>query len=100
DVDGMMLTDNTLVMLPPHLGTHVIASTAPGERVRIVGDTTPGGTVRAQQIINDRTGHAIADQPPPPRSPRELRGTGLVRFCRVKAGEVVFEPDKYALAGR
>jgi hypothetical protein len=80
DVDGMMLTDNTLVMFPPHLGTQVIASTAPGERVRIVGDTTPGGTVRAQQIINDRTGQAIADQPPPPRSPRELRGTGLVKL--------------------
>ncbi len=80
DVDGMMLADNTLVMVPPHLGSQVVASTAPGERVRIVGETTPGGTVRAQQIINDRTGMSIADQPPPPRSPGERRGTGLVKL--------------------
>jgi len=81
DVDGLLLTDNALVMFPPHLGTQVIALMAPGERVRIVGDTTPGGTVRAQQIINVRTGEAIADLPPPPRLPRELRGTGLVKLA-------------------
>jgi len=80
DVEGMLLTDNTLVMFPPHLGTQVTASVAPGARVRIVGDTTPGGTVRAHQIINDQSDQAIADQPPPPRLPRELRGTGLVKL--------------------
>jgi hypothetical protein len=80
DVDGMMLTDNTLVMFPPHLGTQVTASVATGARVRIVGDTTPAGTVRAQQIINDQTGQVIADQPQPLRLPRELRGAGLVKL--------------------
>jgi hypothetical protein len=79
-VDGMLLTDNTLVMFPPHLGTQVTATVAPGARVRIVGDTMPGGTVRAQQIINDKTDQAIADQPPPLRLPRDLRGTGLVKL--------------------
>lgn len=96
DVDGMLLADNTVVMFPPHLGAQVTALAVPGDIVRVSvgggvgvgGSTIPGGTLRAQQIVNVHTGQTIDDQPPPrltpgmpdQRLPRVLRGAGLVKL--------------------
>ena len=87
DVDGMMLTDDTMVMFAPHLGAQATASTAPGEGVRILGSRTPSGSVRALQIESDRTGQAMTDRPPgAPPMPKPRPGAGLVRL--VASGSV------------
>jgi hypothetical protein len=84
DVDGVLLADNTLVAFPPHVGLQLAASIAPGDDVRITGFAVPGGSIRAQQIEQTRTGRRFVDQPPeglgaaPP--PRSLRGAGLVKL--------------------
>jgi hypothetical protein len=91
DVDGMLLADNTVVMFPPHLGTQVTASAAPGDTVRVTGSTIPGGTLRAQKIVNTRNGQTIDDRPPQlatgiptglpdPTLPRASRSAGLVKL--------------------
>ena len=84
DVDGLLLADNTLVAFPPHVGVQLAASIAPGDNVRITGFEVPGGSIRAQQIEQTRTGQRFVDQPPEgpgaARPPRPLRGIGLVKL--------------------
>jgi hypothetical protein len=84
DVDGLLLADNTLVAFPPHVGVQLAASIAPGDDVRITGFAMPGGSIRAQQVEQTRTGQRFVDQPPEgPGSARPLRssrGVGLVKL--------------------
>lgn len=83
DVDGMLLADNTLVRFPPHLGTQVAATIAPGASVNVNGFAQASGTLRAGQIADTKSGRSIVDQPPPPdaqRLPKSLAGVGLVKL--------------------
>ncbi|MEM5459525.1 hypothetical protein VSR69_32415 [Paraburkholderia phytofirmans] len=83
DVDGMLLADNTLVRFPPHIGTQVAATFAPGATVNVNGVAQPGGTLRASQIADANNGRSIVDQPPPAdaqRLPKSLAGVGLVKL--------------------
>jgi hypothetical protein len=87
DVDGMLLTDNTVVMFPPHVGAQLTAAVVPGDNVRVSGSAVAGGTLRALQIVNARTGQTIDDRPPglapgvpDPRLLRGLQGGGLVKL--------------------
>jgi hypothetical protein len=84
DVDGLLLADKTLVAFPPHVGVQLAASIAPGDDVRITGFAVPGGSIRAQQVEQTRTGQRFVDQPPEgagaARLPRSLRGVGLVKL--------------------
>lgn len=83
DVDGMLLADNTLVRFPPHLGTQVAATLAPGATVSVNGFAQGSGTLRASQIADTKSGRSIVDQPPPPdaqRLPKSLAGAGLVKL--------------------
>lgn len=106
DVDGLLLTDNTLVRFPPHIGTQVAAAIAPGDTVNVNGFAQPGGNLRASQIADAKTGRSIVDQPPPvdaQRLPKSLAGVGLVKLNA--AGRVLRvtsaprgEPDGVLLA--
>ena len=106
DVDGLLLADNSLVAFAPHLGAEVTAAVAPGDSIRVTGFALPGGTLRAQQIANAKSGRTVVDQPPPggaPRLPKELAGVGLVKLAA--AGRVLRvttaprgEPDGVLLA--
>ncbi|CAB3803792.1 hypothetical protein LMG28688_05841 [Paraburkholderia caffeinitolerans] len=83
DVDGFILGDGSLVHFPPHLGTQLVAAVQPGDAVQVAGFRDGSGDVKAQQIVNQRTGQQLVDQPPPPdvpRPPPALRGAGLVRL--------------------
>jgi len=84
EVDGLLLADHTLVAFPPHVGVQLAASIAPGDDVRITGFAMPGGSIRAQQVEQTRTGQRFVDQPPEgPGSARPLRssrGVGLVKL--------------------
>ncbi|PMS32195.1 hypothetical protein C0Z20_27175 [Trinickia symbiotica] len=90
DVDGFILSDGSLVHFPPHLGTQLVAAVRPGDAVQIAGFMDGSGDVKARQIVNQRTGQQLFDQPPPrdvPRPPPALRGAGLVRLSA--EGEVM-----------
>ncbi|KVD94999.1 hypothetical protein WS63_01960 [Burkholderia stagnalis] len=82
EVDGFVLTDGTLVGLPPHLGTQLIALARPGERVTVAGERRFGDDIRARVVRNDGTGASLSDQPPAPaaHAPPALRGVNLARL--------------------
>lgn len=82
EVDGFVLTDGTLVHLPPHLGTQLTALARPGERVTVAGERRFGDDIHARVVRNDRTGAALSDQPPAPAAPvpPALRGVNLARL--------------------
>lgn len=69
DVDGVILTDGTIVHTPPHLGPNLIAAVRIGDTVDIRGWRDPGSPViHAYTIANRMTGQTVIDAgPPPPR---------------------------------
>ena len=68
DPNGLRLIDGTLVLIAPHLGARLSAAIAPGERVRVSGQTMADGAVRAVSLVNLSTGATFDDAPagPPP----------------------------------
>ncbi|CAG9263332.1 hypothetical protein WK78_16115 [Burkholderia cepacia] len=81
-VDGFVLTDGTLVGVPPHLGTQLIALARPGDRVTVAGERRVGDDIHARVVRNDRSGASLSDQPPPSAAPMPpaLRGVNLARL--------------------
>ncbi|WP_321861497.1 hypothetical protein [Burkholderia cenocepacia] len=81
-VDGFVLTDGTLVRLPPHLGSQLTALVKTGERVTVAGERRADDEIRARVIRNDGTGASLSDQPPAPVAPVPpmLRGVNLARL--------------------
>lgn len=106
EVDGLLLSDGTLVAFPPHVGVQIVTVVRPGDAVQITGLRDASNNVRARQLVNQRTGQPVVDQPPPvppQRVPPSLRGVGLVRLS--VRGEVLRvttaprgEPDGVLLA--
>lgn len=83
DIDGLLLSDDSLVRFPPHVGANIAAIAAPGDSIRVSGTAEPDGVLRAQQITNTHSGQSAIDQPPAanaPRLPPSLRGVGLVKL--------------------
>jgi hypothetical protein len=82
EVDGLLLSDGTVVKFPPHLGSALTSAVGPGDPVTVIGflgvATPHGRAMRALTITNTRTGRAVVDQPPPARPmPPHLRGLAL-----------------------
>ncbi len=83
EVDGLLLTDGTVVKFPPHLGVVLAATAKPGDEVSALGffglATAYGRAMKALTITNTATGQTVVDQPPTSRPLRpELRGLTLV----------------------
>ncbi|HDR9483193.1 TPA: hypothetical protein QDC20_000292 [Burkholderia aenigmatica] len=81
-VDGFVLTDGTLVRLPPHLGSQLAALVRSGERVTVAGERRGDDEIQARVVRNDSTGASLSDQPPAPVAPVPpvLRGVNLARL--------------------
>ncbi|CAB3763776.1 hypothetical protein B7G54_25565 [Burkholderia puraquae] len=77
-VDGFVLTDGTLVRLPPHLGSQLTALVKTGDRVTVAGERRVDDEIRARVVRNDGTGASLSDQPHAP--PPMLRGVNLARL--------------------
>jgi len=82
EVEGLLLTDGTVVRFPPHLSAVLALNVKPGDAVTITGFLGPvmpqGRAVKALTITNTATGQTVTDQPPAGRPlPPELRGLTL-----------------------
>jgi len=82
EVDGVLLTDGTVVKFPPHLGDRLTATIKRGDPVAVVGFiglATPYGTaMKALTITNTVTGQGVVDEPPAaPPLPPDRRGLSL-----------------------
>lgn len=66
--NGLRLAEGTLVLFAPHLGSRLAATVVPGERVRVIGQSSADGAMRAVSLVNLSTGATLDDAPagPPP----------------------------------
>lgn len=79
EVEGLLLSDGTVVKFPKHLGAALASSVKAGDPVNIIGflgPTTPHGrAMKALTITNTASGQTIVDEPRPSRPlPPEHRG--------------------------
>lgn len=66
EVDGLRLSDGTIVRFPPHLAEALTAAVQVGDRVRVIGRRESASSVKADAIVNAATGQTVYDQPPAP----------------------------------
>src|SRR6059036_1605929 len=83
EVEGLLLTDGTIVRFPPHLSAALTSTAKPGDAVTVAGflvaATAEERAVKALTITNTATGQTVTDQPPAGRPlPPELRGLTLM----------------------
>lgn len=109
EVDGLLLSDGTVVRFPPHLGIALATTVKIGEAVTAVGfigpNTSQHRAMKALSITNSTTGQTLVDEPPttPPLPPhlRGLTGTALTvhgtvaRFLVNPQGDI----DRLILSG-
>jgi hypothetical protein len=69
NVDGLLLADNTIVRVPPHIGKLLADSINPSDPVKVQGNTESAGAIRAIVVTDLRTQRSIADTPPEPGNP-------------------------------
>lgn len=79
EVDGLLLSDGTVVKFPPHLGIALATSIKAGDAVTAVGfigpNTSQGRAMKALSVTNSQTGQTLVDEPPTtPPLPPHLRG--------------------------
>ena len=82
EVEGLLLTDGTIVRFPPHLSAALASTVKPGDAATVTGflmaATAEERVVKALTITNTATGQTVTDQPPAGRPlPPELRGLTL-----------------------
>ena len=66
-MDGLLLSNNTLVRFPPHL-SYVLAQTVSlGDVVRIEGFFEAPGTIHASAIVDLSSQRSVVDAPPAPK---------------------------------
>ena len=67
ELDGVILTDDTEVHLPPHLTTQLASAVRIGDTVAVQGYRSASvSLVVASSITNTNTGQAVVDNGPPP----------------------------------
>jgi hypothetical protein len=88
-VDGLLLSNNTIIRFPPHLGQVLTQTVSPQDIVRVEGFFESSGTFHSSSIIDLQSQRKIADYPPPPGHPapphpgsptrRSLSANGTIR---------------------
>jgi hypothetical protein len=67
ELDGLILTDDTEVHLPPHLTTQLASAVRIGDTVAVQGYRSPSvSLVVASSITDTNTGQTVVDNGPPP----------------------------------
>jgi hypothetical protein len=68
-VDGLLLSDNTIVRFPPHMSQQIVQAVKPQESVRVEGFFEFRGMIHATTITNANSQQLVADTPPSPQNP-------------------------------
>jgi hypothetical protein len=68
-VDGLLLTDNTVVRFPPHLSQQLVQTVRPQDAIRVDGFLEFHGVIHAYTITNANTQQSVTDTPPSAQNP-------------------------------
>ncbi len=91
EVDGLLLSAGRVVKFPPHQGSALARLAAPGQTVRVEGESRRQGEIKALRVVNSASGAQVVRQarswwpPEAPRLLREWRLTSLQTEGRVAA---------------
>lgn len=69
NVDGVLLSDKTIVRFPPHLGQQLVQTAKPQDPVQIDGFPEAQGSIHAAAITNANTQQTVIDVPPSSENP-------------------------------
>jgi hypothetical protein len=68
-VDGVLLSDDTIVRFPPHMSQQLVQSVKPRDLVSVDGFIEYQGTIHATTITNPASQQSVVDIPPSPQNP-------------------------------
>ena len=68
-VDGVLLSDNTVVRFAPHMGQQLVHAVKPQDLVSVDGFIEYQGTIHATTITNPASQQSVVDSPPSPQNP-------------------------------
>jgi hypothetical protein len=69
-VDGLVLSDNTIVRFPPHLSQQLVQTVRPQDSIRVDGSFEFQSVIHAYTIANANTQQSVVDTPPSVQNPR------------------------------
>jgi hypothetical protein len=97
-VDGLLLTDNTIVRFPPHLSQQLVRTLKPQDVVRVEGFFESQGVLHATTITDSNSRQSVSDTPPSPQNPppapnptgrQAMNVNGTIRvLTHAKRGEI------------
>ena len=67
-VDGLLLSDNTIVRFPPHMGQQLVQALKTQDLVRVEGFLEFQGVIHAATITNANSKQSVVDTPPSPQN--------------------------------
>jgi hypothetical protein len=68
-VDGILLSDNTIVRFAPHMSQQLVHTVKPQDLVSVDGFIEHQGTIHATTITNSASQQSVVDVPPSPQNP-------------------------------
>jgi hypothetical protein len=68
-VDGVLLSDNTIVRFPPHMSQQLVQTVKPQDLISVDGFIEYQGTIHATTITNSASQQSVVDSPPSPQNP-------------------------------
>lgn len=78
-VDGLLLSNNTIIRFPPHLGQVLTQTVSRQDVVRVEGFLESPGILHASSIIDLQSQRSVIDTPPSARYPRPPRPGSVAR---------------------
>jgi hypothetical protein len=78
-VEGLLLSNNTIVRFPPHLGQVLTQTVSIQDLVRVEGSFESPGILHASSIIDLQSQRSVVDTPPSSRYPPPPRPGGVAR---------------------
>ncbi len=78
-VDGLLLSNNTIIRFPPHLGQVLTQTVSIQDLVRVEGFFESPGILHASSIIDLQSQRSVVDTPPSARYPRPPRPGSVAR---------------------
>jgi hypothetical protein len=73
-VDGILLSDGTIVRFAPHMSQQLVQTVKPQDAVNVDGFIEYQGTIHATTITNSASLQAVVDTPPSPQNPPPAPG--------------------------